>query len=149
MYRQKSFEPEGVEFCLDIKGYGNAWFMLCGCYHSEIMCNISDFITSCEMTAEGMLAKWKDIIFSGDYNMDMNLSPDNVHGPHQVFSNFWDQFCLTNVIWEPTRIIARLEGNRSFRAKYFSQKSFSTSFGPFAQFLVVISHNNHKWETSI
>ena len=52
------------------------------------MCNISDFITSCEMTAEGMLAKWKDIIFSGDYNMDMNLSPDNVHGPHQVFSNF-------------------------------------------------------------
>ena len=30
--------------------------------------------------------------------MDMNLSPDDVHGPHEVFSNFWDQFCLTNVI---------------------------------------------------
>ena len=40
-------------------------------------------------------------------------------------------------------------GNRSFRTKDFSHKSFSTSFGPFAQFLVVISHNNHKWETSI
>ena len=35
-------------------------------------------------------------------------------------------------------------GNRSFRTKDFSHKSFSTSFGPFAQFLVVISHNNHK-----
>ena len=35
-------------------------------------------------------------------------------------------------------------GNRSFRTKDFSHKSFSTSFRPFAQFLVVISHNNHK-----
>ena len=40
-------------------------------------------------------------------------------------------------------------GNWSFRTKDFSHKSFSTSFGPFAQFLVVILHNNHKWETSI
>ena len=29
-------------------------------------------------------------------------------------------------------------------AKDFLHKSFSTSFGPFAQFLVVISHNYHK-----
>ena len=35
-------------------------------------------------------------------------------------------------------------GNRSFCTKDFSHKSFSTSFRPFAQFLVVISHNNHK-----
>ena len=33
---------------------------------------------------------------------------------------------------------------RTFRTKDFSHKSFSTSFGPFAQFLVVISHNNYK-----
>ena len=84
-YRRKSFEPEGVEsICLDIKGCGNAWFMVCGCYRSEKMCNISDFITSCEMAAERMLAKRKEIIFAGDYNMDMNLSPDIVHGPHQA-----------------------------------------------------------------
>ena len=73
------------------------------------MCNISDFITSCEMAAERMLAKRKEIIFAGDYNMDMNLSPDNVRGPHQALSNFCDQFCLTNVIREPTRITARSE----------------------------------------
>ena len=38
---------------------------------------------------------------------------------------------------------------RTFRTKDFSHKSFSTSFGTFAQFLVVISHNNYKWETSV
>lgn len=73
------------------------------------MCNISDFITSCEMAAERMLAKRKGIIFAGDYDMNMNLSPDNVHGPHQALSNFCDQSCLTNVIREPTRITARSE----------------------------------------
>ena len=31
-----------------------------------------------------------------------------------------------------------------FAQKTFSHKSFSTSFGKFAQFLVVISHNNYK-----
>ena len=43
----------------------------------------------------------------------------------------------------------RNKGNRTFCTKDFSHKSFSTSFGPFAQFLVVISHNNYNWETSI
>ena len=38
---------------------------------------------------------------------------------------------------------------RTFRTKDFSHKSVSTSFGLFAQFLEVISHNNYKWETSI
>ena len=33
---------------------------------------------------------------------------------------------------------------KTFPTKDFSHKSFSTSFGPFALFLVVISHNNHK-----
>ena len=39
--------------------------------------------------------------------------------------------------------------SETFRTKDFSHKSFSTSFGPFAQFLVVISHNNYKWETLV
>ena len=38
---------------------------------------------------------------------------------------------------------------RTFHTKDFLHKSSSTSFGPFAQFLVVISHNNYKWETLI
>ena len=41
-------------------------------------------------------------------------------------------------------IYCSVRGNRSFRTKDFSHKSFSTSFGLFAQFLVVILHNNHK-----
>ena len=36
------------------------------------------------------------------------------------------------------------KGNWTFCTKDFSDKSFSTSFGLFAQFLVVISHNNYK-----
>ena len=34
--------------------------------------------------------------------------------------------------------------NTGHFTKDFSHKSFSTSFGPFAQFLEVISHNNYK-----
>ena len=33
---------------------------------------------------------------------------------------------------------------RTFHTKDFLHKSSCTSFGPFAQFLVVISHNNYK-----
>ena len=33
---------------------------------------------------------------------------------------------------------------RTFCTKEFSHKSFSTSFGTFTQFLVVILHNNYK-----
>ena len=36
------------------------------------------------------------------------------------------------------------EEYRTFRTKDFSHKSFSASFGPFAQFLEVVSHNNYK-----
>ena len=38
--------------------------------------------------------------------------------------------------------------NISINTGDFAPKTFSTSFGSFAQFLVVISHNNYKWETS-
>ena len=38
---------------------------------------------------------------------------------------------------------------RTFHTKNFLHKSSSTSFGPFAQFLEVILHNNYKWETLI
>ena len=41
-------------------------------------------------------------------------------------------------------IITLVHEYRTFRTKDFSHKSFSTSFGPFAQFLVVTSHNNYK-----
>ena len=34
--------------------------------------------------------------------------------------------------------------NISINTGHFAPKTFSTSFGPFAQFLVVTSHNNYK-----
>ena len=34
-HRQVKLEPEGIEsICLDVKGYGNNWFMVCACYRS-------------------------------------------------------------------------------------------------------------------
>ena len=46
-------------------------------------------------------------------------------------------------------IMVKFFGNWTFRTNDFSNKSSGTSFGLFAQFLGVISHNNYKGETSI
>lgn len=107
-YRRKKFEPNGVEsICLDVKGCGNTWFLVCGCYRSEKICSATDFISACEIAAEQMLAKRKEIIFTGDLNMDMNLNSDRDREPHRALSNFCEQFCLTNVITKPTRVTTR------------------------------------------
>ena len=43
-----------------------------------------------------------------------------------------------------TTSFTAIQEYRTFRTKDFSHKSFSTSFGLFTQFLVVISHNNYE-----
>ena len=38
--------PDGVETIrLDVKGCGNAWFLICACYRSPGKCKISDFLS--------------------------------------------------------------------------------------------------------
>ena len=53
-----------------------------------------------------MYAKRKEILFIGDFNMDMLAGSNDIQGPHQDLSNFCDQFCLSNTIEEPTRVTA-------------------------------------------
>lgn len=50
-----------------------------------------------------MYVKHKEIMFIGDFNMNMLESPDNPNGPNKDLTNFMEQFCLTNVIHEATR----------------------------------------------
>ena len=50
-----------------------------------------------------MYVKPKEIMFIGDFNMNMLESPDNPNGPNKDLTNFMEQFCLTNVIHEATR----------------------------------------------
>jgi hypothetical protein len=40
----------------------------------------------------------------GDFNMNMLQGDDNPLGPSKELSNFCDQFCLTNMILNPTRV---------------------------------------------
>ena len=103
-HRQINLEPEGVEsICLDVKGYANNWFLICACYRSPGKCKITDFIPACATAAERMYVKHKEIMFIGDFNMNMLESPDNPNGPNKDLTNFMEQFCLTNVIHEATR----------------------------------------------
>ena len=103
-HRQINLEPEGVEsICLDVKGYANNWFLICACYRSPGKCKITDFIPACATAAERMYVKRKEIMFIGDFNMNMLESPDNPNGPNKDLTNFMEQFCLTNVIHEAKR----------------------------------------------
>ena len=51
-----------------------------------------------------MYAKRHEILFIGDFNMDMLTGKDNPQGPNQELIGFCDQLCLTNVIRNPTRV---------------------------------------------
>ncbi|XP_048585452.1 uncharacterized protein LOC125568087 [Nematostella vectensis] len=103
-YRRVKLEPDGVEcICLDVKGSGNAWFLAFGGYRSESVCSPSDFISACGNVAENMYAKRKEVMFVGDFNMDMNTDT-NSRGPHPALTGFCDQFCLTNTIVHPTSV---------------------------------------------
>ena len=55
------------------------------------------------LAAERMYVKRKEIMFIGDFNMNMLESPGNPNGPNKDLTNFMEQFCLTNVIHEATR----------------------------------------------
>ena len=90
--------------CLDVKGCGNNWFLVCACYRSPGKCKITEFIPACVSAAERMYAKRKEILFIGDFNTDMHTGKDNPQGPSQELSSFCDQLCLTNAIHNPTRV---------------------------------------------
>ena len=77
---------------------------MCACYRSPGKCKISDFIPSCVDAAERMYVKRKEIIFIGDFNMDMLIGQNNPQRPNQDLSNFIEQLCLTNLITNPTRV---------------------------------------------
>ena len=94
-YRQVKLEPEGIEsIYLNVKGYGNNWFMVCACYRSPGKCKITEFIPACVLAAERVYAKRKEILFIGDFNMDMLSGKNNPQGPSQELSGFCDQLCL-------------------------------------------------------
>ena len=70
--RRARLEPDGVEsICLDVKGFGNSWFVICACYGSPGKCKISDFLSSCVLAAEKMYTKRKEVMFLGDFDIDM------------------------------------------------------------------------------
>jgi len=52
-----------------------------------------------------MNGKQKEIIFIGDFNMNMLESSDNLNGPNKDLINFIEQFRPTNVTHEATRKI--------------------------------------------
>ena len=100
-------EPENIEsICLNVKGIATTSFYVCVCYRSPNLCRVSDFISACSTAADKMLKSKSEIIFLGDFNIDMLQSNCNInlHSHTNPLTNFCDQFCLTNTIDEPTRV---------------------------------------------
>ena len=104
--RLSKFEPSGVEsICLNVEGNNNTWFFLCACYRSPNKCKVTDFISSCSIAAENMLKIRSEIVFIGDFNIDMmNYVNENLHVSNNHLSDFSDSFCVTNTITEATRV---------------------------------------------
>ena len=48
----------------------------------------------------------KEVMFRGDFNIDMLTENESSAGSIYSLSNFCDQFCLTNTISVPTRVTA-------------------------------------------
>ena len=104
--RRAKLEPDGVESIrLDVKGCGNSWFLICGCYRTPGKCKISDFLSSFVLAAEKTYTN-KEVIFLGDFYIDMLTENESSAGSIYSLSNFCDQFCLTNTISVPTRVTA-------------------------------------------
>lgn len=104
--RQLKLEPTGVEsICLNVKGNTNTWFFVCACYRSPSECKVTDFISACSTAAENMLKIRNEIVFIGDFNIDMMDYVDgNVHNTNNPLADFCDRYCLSNTITEPTRV---------------------------------------------
>ncbi|CAB4007189.1 Hypothetical predicted protein, partial [Paramuricea clavata] len=67
-------------------------------------CKVNDFISSCSSATELMFSKRNELIYIGDFNLNMLTGPDNPEGPNEDLTEFCDQFCLTNMINKPTRV---------------------------------------------
>ena len=94
---------DAESICLDVKSNENSWFILCVCYWSPNKCKTPDFINSCITAVEKMYDKWKEIIFIGNFNIDMLKIKTNQDVTNDLLM-FADQFCLSNLINEPTRV---------------------------------------------
>lgn len=82
-------ELDGIEFiCLDVKGYVNNWFLICVCYCFFGKCKIIEFILVCVMVVEKMYVKWKEILFIGDFNMNLFKFFDNLNGLNKDLIKF-------------------------------------------------------------
>ena len=100
-------EPENVEsICLNVKGFANTSFYICACYRSPNLGRVSDFISTCSTATDKMLKSKSEIIFLGDFNINMLQNDHNtdLRSHTNPWIDFCDQFCFTNTIDEPTRV---------------------------------------------
>ena len=105
--RKPKMEQENIEsICLNVKGIANTSFHVCACYRSPNLCRVSDFISACSTAADKMLKSKSEMIFLGDFNIDMLQSNCNInlHSHTNPLTDVCDQFCVTNTIGEPTRV---------------------------------------------
>ncbi|RMX55071.1 hypothetical protein pdam_00023216 [Pocillopora damicornis] len=81
-------EPENVEsICLNVKGFANTSYYICACYRSPNLGRVSDFISTCSTATDKMLKSKSEIIFLGDFNINMLQNDHN-----------------TDLLNEPTRV---------------------------------------------
>lgn len=101
---RSNLKSAGIEsICLDVKSCLNSWFLICACYQSLWKCKVSKFLPPVAELAEKMYTKRKEIIFIGDFNIDMPSEKTSSGWSHNL-TNFCDKFCLTNTITDHTTV---------------------------------------------
>ena len=100
--RWSNLEPAGIDsIWLDVKGCGSSWFLICLLSIIMKMQGLWVLATGC-WAGRKNVHKTKEIMFIGDFNIDMLSENQTLPGPSHNLTNFCDQFCLTNTITDYT-----------------------------------------------
>ena len=87
--------------CLDVKDSNNSRFIVCACYRSPTKYKESDFLASLSTAAENMYNTKKELLFLGDFNIDIYENRYQCRFPDTRLVDFCNRFCLSYRIDNP------------------------------------------------
>ena len=86
--------------CIDGKGHNNSRFIVLACYRFPTKNKPIDFLPSLYSAAEYLYNIRNELLIISDLNFNMLAAGGSEPDPHLV--EFWDRFCMSNIITEPT-----------------------------------------------
>ena len=86
--------------CIDGKGHNDSSLIVLACYRFPTKNKPIDFLPSLYSAAEYLFNIRNELLIISDLNFNMLAAGASEPDPHLV--EFWDHFCLSNTITEPT-----------------------------------------------